>query len=423
MHDIAVVGAGPVGTMLAVELARRGLDVVLLERRTSPSLHSRAIGIHPPSLTILERLGVALPLLERAVRITGGEVRCDGRLLGSLSFEAKDARHPFVASVPQFETERLLRDELERLRPGTLHMGVAVRGLRQHDGFVELATVAAEGFATEGFEADTAARPLCARLVVGADGARSTVRSLSGIRWRQQGRVRSYAMADFPDAPSGVQGEDRRDASAAGGAAPALRAVLYFERGGVVEALPLPSQRRRWVAMTDEHRADISAAELAAVIRARTGVELPSSAENGKASAFVAHQHRAERFVTGRVVLVGDAAHELSPIGGQGMNLGWLDAAELAPVLDAVLRASRSGTAGAADEAGAGTAAAAAALRSWERRRMRSARRAMWQAGFNMAMGARRRGLALGTRNALVRLLAAPPSGALLARAFTMRGL
>ena len=86
MRDIVIVGGGPVGTMLACVLAVGGLDVEVLEQRSQPSLRSRAIGIHPPSLRALAAIGVADALLDRAVRIREGEVRSDGRKLGQLSF-------------------------------------------------------------------------------------------------------------------------------------------------------------------------------------------------------------------------------------------------------------------------------------------------------------------------------------------------
>jgi 2-polyprenyl-6-methoxyphenol hydroxylase-like FAD-dependent oxidoreductase len=183
-------------------------------------------------------------------------------------------------------------------------------------------------------------------------------------------------------------------------------AVLYFERGGVVESFPLPGRRRRWVAMTDGLQTGAVSADLAAVIRARTSVELPVSAD--PPSPFVVQQRLAERMVAGRIILIGDAAHEVSPIGGQGMNLGWLDAVALAPALQQALRDPGS---------------AASQLDAFETRRRRAARMAARQAAFNMTMGRPADGIRLRARNALVRVLALPPARSVLARAFTMRWL
>ena len=369
MADVAVVGAGPVGMVTAALLAARGMDVEIIEQREAPSPHSRAIGIHPPAIEALHRAGVAVDAIARGVRIESGEVRCDGRVLGSMSFATAGGAYPFVLSLPQRQTEQLLRSRLSEL-------GVPIRqgrvsGLRPgRDGV----TLSVDG------------EQIGARIVVGADGTRSATRAAAGIAWRPSGRTVDYVMADYPD--------DTDHGSTA---------VLFFERGGVVESFPLPDGRRRWVAMTDRDWSSASSDQLAALIADRTG-HRPVGGD--AVSGFRVRQHLADRLLSGRVVLVGDSAHEISPIGGQGMNLGWLDAVALAPAIEAELRH-----------------ADAAALLRYATSRRRSAVVASRQAAFNMSMGMPARGARLVGRNAAVRALAVPPAKALVARAFTMRWL
>ena len=140
MREVVIVGGGPVGILLGCLLAVRGVDVEVLEQRSRPSMRSRAIGIHPPSLRVLEQIGVADELMARAVRIRGGVVLCDGRTLGRLSFAEAAGRYPFVVALPQYETEALLRARFEQLRPGALRQGVTVRGVRDRGDHVELTT-------------------------------------------------------------------------------------------------------------------------------------------------------------------------------------------------------------------------------------------------------------------------------------------
>jgi len=393
MRDVIVVGGGPVGILLACLLAERGVDVEVLERRTEPSMLARAIGIHPPSMKVLRQAGVAEEVLARAVRIETGSVQSGGRTLGRLSFAQMAGRFPFVVALPQHETEAVLRARFEKLRPDGLRSGVGVGMLhdRGHhvDVIAEASPEAIRDAAAEGADDNGLEIVGSARYVVVADGARGQLRDAVGIASRPLGGGDTYLMADYPD--TGEHGTE---------------AVLFFEKGGVVESFPLPNGRRRWVALTPTLMPDASLADLTALVLSRTGVLLPTS--DAVPSSFSVRQRLAATMVQGRVLLAGDAAHEISPIGGQGMNLGWLDVVALAPALTHAL---------------AQPIEARVTLAGYDRRRRRSARMAARQAGFNMAMGRPARGLRLRLRNGIVQVLATPPLNSLLTRAFTMRWL
>ena len=238
-------------------------------------------------------------------------------------------------------------------------------------------------------DADGRRLDLRARLVVGADGWRSGVRGALGLPFPGHLYPDKYLMGDFPDTtPLGQT------------------ALVALTGGGVVESFPLPGRGRRWVVHTgDRLLANASARELTAMIERRTGLHVPAP-ECRMLSAFEVRRHRAPQMVRGRAVLIGDAAHVVSPIGGQGMNLGWLDAAALAPLLEASLAGRRVDWA------------------HFERNRLRSARIAGHQAELNMVAGRPAGARTQRWRERLIeRALRSPTAEPVLARAFTMRWL
>lgn len=376
MADVLIIGGGPVGLFMAALLLQHGVAVRVLEQRTTPDTHSRAIGIHPPALEALGQIGVARVLVAGGVRIRRGIAVAAGRTLAEMSFAGVSETFPYVLSLPQARTEAVLEQRVRELDPDALLRGVRLRQLHDDDGRVTVETT------TDG-------SPLryAARLIIAADGVRSSVRALKGILMRAKDYPDSYLMGDFADSTN--FGPD---------------AALFLESEGIVESFPLPGQLRRWVVRLDAAKPDADARWLVQRILKRTGIDVDPGT-NSMLSSFGVRSRVVRRMVAGRTVLIGDAAHEVSPIGGQGMNLGWLDAAALVPAVLAQLQG----------ESGAGP------LRNFERTRLRAAAKAVRQAEINMALG---RPLPIGVltvRNRAISAAAGVPAvNSLVARRFTM---
>ncbi|MCW2133048.1 FAD-dependent oxidoreductase [Arthrobacter sp. VKM Ac-2550] len=387
MHDVAIVGAGPVGLLLGILLRQRGLDVVILEQRRRRSDHSRAIGIHPPALAVLAEAGVAEELIAAGVQIRDGVARRSGRDIAVLDFGCVPGPHPYVLAVPQVLTERILEQQLHTLG-GRVHYGRTAQRIDDGGGRVTLEVSRCGGTAgSAGGSTDPGREEVYARLAVAADGARSTVRDLLKVPVASRRYPDTYLMGDFADNTSD-----------------GATAVLYLEPDGIVESFPLPGGLRRWVVRTRALDPAPEPGRLADLISGRTGRTV-DVATNSMLSSFAVRWRRVHRMVHGRVALIGDAAHEISPIGGQGMNLGWLDAAALAPIISAALQGQDTGE----------------QLRVFDRRRRAAAATAGWQAHLNMALGRPLPPAVLDARNSfLLPALAIPGAAAVVARRFTM---
>lgn len=380
-HDVVVVGGGPVGMCFGILLTLHGVDAVVLEARPERLGHTRAIGIHPPGLRVLERAGVAEALVREGVRVREGVAR--SRASGRTEEIARLPFDPPVLAVPQWATEEALESRLTALAPGALRRGVRAVRTEEGAGGVVVRCVGGGG-ATERLD-------YAGRWVVAADGARSPLRSGLGVPTYGRALPDAYLMGDFAEATDD-----------------GALAVLHLEAAGIVESFPLPGGVRRWVAHLDEAAVDPSARDLAKAIAERTGADLDPSTCT-MLSAFTVTERLAARIVVGHVVLAGDAAHEVSPIGGQGMTLGWLDAEAFAPLIAADLKRHD----------------AEPWIETWvaaERERLAAARLAARQARLNMALGRALPPPILAARNAVFRrLYRVPWLGGRTAGRFTMQ--
>lgn len=376
MLDVIVVGAGPVGLLLACRLAQLGVGVKVLESHLDKRKSSRAIGIHPPSLERLEQVGLAHAMIQKGIKVKRGKAFTDTNYLGDVNFETCPKPYTFVLTLPQWQTEQLLEEKLLELAPDALERGVKVTRLEQSPQSVRVHCQANEHeYSHE------------AKFVVSCDGKHSHLRDQLGISFDGHIYPDSYLMGDFADSTD--LGCD---------------AGVYLTSEGLVEAFPLPQGIRRWVAKTDVFIKQPKVDQLIGLIRGRIGIHLEAKT-NQMLSSFRVQRYLANQFAKGRVLLAGDAAHVLSPIGGQGMNLGWLDAWEAATKLTSALASGQF----------------QAQFEAYDKRQRRAAKRAARRAEYNMYLG--RKTSLPGLKNAFVKSLLNSPLERVLAKVFTMRWL
>lgn len=294
--QVLVVGAGPAGLTSACELVRRGARVRIVDALPEPSGLSRAVLLWPPTLRVLDGLGVLAEAWALGTELRRAVFHSFGRPVVPLDLTARGA--PLLLRQP--DTERLLSDALAR-HGVAVEYGTQVTDVGQSEDRVQ-ARLLVDGVRAHA-EADW---------LIGADGMYSTVRRSVGIRFPGDLLTVPYLLA-----------EGRLD-----GDVDPLGAHYFTGPSGILGVIPLPDGRFRVSGALAEGAGEPDAA-LTQDLLDRRGPGGLRFADPTWISEFQVHRRLADRFRAGRIFLVGDAAHVNPPLGGQGLNLAMQDAHNL----------------------------------------------------------------------------------------------
>ncbi|KAG0180911.1 hypothetical protein DFQ29_009849 [Apophysomyces sp. BC1021] len=339
MVDVLINGCGPVGMFFGYLMARRGHSIYIVDKKSSPTIQSRAILVTAHVLEVLESEGIAHHLLKKSHVIGGIQMHLNGSKAGLLDV-AQDTAYPQMTAIPQGTTETVLKEQLEKMT--TIHWNTELISYQQEqDHITAVVRNDTEGETT-----------IKAKYIIGADGCHSVVRK-QGPDWTYEG----YSVATlFAIADVALTGPD-------------VESVLYhmtmcFGSEGICGVIPLgpltgdSRQYFRIIINTGPYeRSTPDAKNLTHGIAKEEGMTLEKIQEimNNRMtmldltatdplwiSHFRINERKANGFRRNRAFLMGDASHCHSPVGGQGMNLGFLDAHNLAWKLSLVLNGQSS---------------------------------------------------------------------------------
>ncbi|MEV4106576.1 FAD-dependent monooxygenase [Nonomuraea sp. NPDC049695] len=299
MTNTLIVGSGPTGLTLAIELARRGVDLRIIERSPQPPTGVRGKGLQPRTLEVFDDLGVIDEILATGREYPGlrsyqgDQVVWEGRM-DEIREASEGVPYPNLIMQPQWRTEQILRDRLAELGH-QVEFGVELTGFEQDDKGVTA-------------HLSTGERVECAYLV-GADGGRSTVRKQLGVGFAGE----TYESERMLLADIRTGDLDREHWHVWGSMA---EQTLYFSicplpNTDVFQLVAPYTGDDDLIGLVAEHAPHVRIDEIVWRSEYRVNIRM------------------AERFRVGRVFLAGDAAHVHTPAGGQGLNTGVQDAYNL----------------------------------------------------------------------------------------------
>ena len=315
--EVLIAGAGPVGMTAACELARFGVPLRIVDKSAQRTDKSKALVLWSRSLELLDRgPGGAAPFVDAGFKaLAVNFVARDGELMGHVSMETVESPFPYGLMLPQSETERLLEERLQGLGV-TVERQVEVLGFKPSDAGIQATLRHADGHE----------ETVSSKWLLGCDGAHSIVRHTLGVPFAGETLDSDWMLADVH-----IKGYPYPDTEAS----------VYWHKDGAFVIFPISPGRYRVLAdlpMTSGALPPTPTLPQVQAIIDRRGPRGMTAFDPIWLAGFRINGRKVKEYRSGRVFLLGDAAHVHSPAGGQGMNTGMQDAFNLAWKLALVIR-------------------------------------------------------------------------------------
>ena len=315
--EVIVAGGGPVGLCVALLLAEQRIPVTVVEAEPAIVRDLRASTFHPPTLDMLEPLGITASLLERGLLCPHWQIRLHpsgDRAVFDLSVLDGETRHPYRLQCEQWKLSEALLDKLRQSPHAQVRFASKVEAAEDAGDHVRVE-----------IEADGKRETLRGRYVVGADGARSTVRRSMGLPFEGMTYPETTLLVTtlFPF-------EEHLDG---------ISNVSYcWKENGNFSLLKVPGRWR--VSIYPDEHIPIDDQMTPEALDASLQIIVPRNVtyDIAEQRPYRVHMRMVPTYRQGRMLLAGDAAHLNTPAGGMGLNGGIHDAFELAAALIDVLR-------------------------------------------------------------------------------------
>lgn len=297
--DVLVVGAGPVGLFCANELIRHGLSCRIVDKKTTLSEHSKALGIHIRTLDVLEDCGFLDEIMSQGLKVEGVLFKSKEKELINATFAKVEANRHFLIDLPQNKTERVF------------YNGLVAKNLEVNwqTELTEIEQNSNKAIATLKL-ANGSSEKVHANWIIACDGSHSTLRKLLYAKFEGSNFQQTWWLADLH----------------IDWALPQNRMVMYISDNGPLACFPMGNKRYRLAMTAPEkimHKEPLLE-DIEKVFSYRCSDKATLS-EPVWISQFGIDHKQIQKYRYGRVFFAGDAAHVHSPIGGQGLNTGIQD--------------------------------------------------------------------------------------------------